>query len=236
MSHEKDNAHVIKPKPAAREGGGMKWVAGAAVVLLLASGGYYAWTKMSSDRADTQTAYNEDYAPTDPYDSEPLRTEALPPQDEPASIETANETPAPAPAATRRAAPARTEVPEETIGITPVTASTDDSVGDGDDIVVSAPRRPVWSRTPSARRLSALYPQQQLDRRREGEARLACIVRDGGALDCENVSSTPGFGGAALRVARTFRHSTQLADGSDAVGSPVNLRVVFRMEDERRRG
>src|SRR5690606_37799128 len=118
--------------------------------------------------ADSQTAYNEDYAPTDPYDSEPLRTEALPPQDE---IETANETPAPAPAATRRAAPARTEVPEETIGITPVTASTDDSVGDGDgdgdDIVVSAPRRPVWSRTPSARRLSALYPQQQLDRRRE---------------------------------------------------------------------
>ena len=236
MSHEKDNAHVIKPK--SRAGGGMKWVAGAAVVLLLASGAYYAWNTMSREQSEPQSAYNESLSPTDSYDSDPLRTNPLPPQDENTAAEpaSADESPAPARTAPRRSTPARTEVPEETIGITPVNATTEESVGDGDDIVVSAPRRPVWQRTPSARRLSALYPQQQLERRREGEARLACIVRDGGALDCENVSSTPGFSAAALRVARSFRHSTQLAGGSNAVGSPVNLRVVFRMEDERRRG
>jgi hypothetical protein len=244
MSHEENNAHVIKPsKPAKEGGGGMKWLAGAAVAVLLAGGGYYAWKAMSPGQSDTQTAYNETYAPTDPYDSEPSRAESLPPEDDSATAETASADESPAPASTartapRRSTPARGEVPEETIGITPINATTEESasIGDGEDLVVTAPRRPVWSRTPTPRRLSALYPQQQLDRGREGEARLACIVQNGGALDCENVSSTPGFGGAALRVARTFRHSTHLADGSDATGSPVNLRVVFRMEDEQRRG
>jgi hypothetical protein len=220
----------------------MKWLAGAAVAVLLAGGGYYAWKTMSPGQSDTQTAYNDSYSPTDPYDSDPQRAEPLPPQDESATAEAASTDERPAPETTtratpRRSTPARTEVPEETIGITPINATSDESagIGDGEDIVVTAPARPVWSRTPSARRLSALYPQQQLDRRREGEARLACIEQDGGAHACENVSSTPGFGGAALRVARTFRHSTQLTDGSNAIGSPVNLRVVFRMEDEARR-
>jgi hypothetical protein len=246
MSHEEDNAHVIKPSKPAKEGGGggMKWLAGAAVAVLLAGGGYYAWKTMSPGQSDTQTAYNDGYSPTDPYDSEPSNAGPLP-QDESTTADTASADESPAPASSsatrttpRRSTPARTEVPEETIGITPINATTEESanIGDGEDLVVTAARRPVWSRTPTARRLSALYPQQQLDRRREGEARLACIVQDGGALDCENVSSTPGFGSAALRVARTFRHSTQLADGSDATGSPVNLRVVFRMEDETRRG
>jgi hypothetical protein len=242
MSHEEDNAHVIKPSKPAKDGGsGMKWLAGAAVAVLLAGGGYYAWKTMSPGQSDTQTAYNDSYSPADPYDSDPLRAERLPPQDESTNADTAamDESPAPASGAARttprRSTPARTETPEETIGITPINATTEESVSDSDEIIVTGARRPVWSRTPTARRLSALYPQQQLDRRREGEARLACIVQDGGALDCENVSSTPGFGGAALRVARTFRHSTHLADGSDATGSPVNLRVVFRMEDETRR-
>lgn len=246
MSHEEDNAHVIKPRKSAKEGGGMKWLAGAAVAVLLAGGGYYAWKTMSPGQSDTQTAYNDAYSPSDPYDSDPLRAEPLPPQDDSATAETASadeSRDAPASSTARRTPPrsstaARAEVPEETIGITPINATSEESagIGDGEDLVVTAPRRPVWSRTPTARRLSALYPQQQLDRRREGEARLACIVQNGGALDCENVSSTPGFGSAALRVARTFRHSTHLADGSDATGSPVNLRVVFRMEDDQRRG
>lgn len=246
MSHEEDNAHVIKPSKPAKEGGGgaMKWLAGAAVAVLIAGGGYYAWKTMSPGQSETQSAYNDAYSPTDPYDSEPSRATPLP-DDESTTADAASADDSPAPASSsatrttpRRSTPARTEVPEATIGITPINATTDESasIDDGEDLVVTAPRRPVWSRTPSPRRLSALYPQQQLDRRREGEARLACIVQDGGALDCENISSTPGFGNAALRVARTFRHSTQLADGSDAIGSPVNLRVVFRMEDEARRG
>ena len=90
---------------------------------------------------------------------------------------------------------------------------------------------------PSARRLAAYYPDRLLQRGREGEARLRCTVRAGGALDCARVEETPGFGTAALRVARTLRHAPQLADGSDAPGAAVNLRVVFRLsEEERRRG
>src|SRR5688572_428128 len=87
---------------------------------------------------------------------------------------------------------------------------------------------------PSAsRRLSALYPERALERGREGEARLHCIVQAGGTLDCERLSETPGgFGPAALRVARTLRHAPRLEDGSDAEGTPVRLRVVFRMAEE----
>jgi TonB family protein len=82
-----------------------------------------------------------------------------------------------------------------------------------------------------------MYPERARARGREGEARLHCIVQAGGALDCERVSATPGgFGHAALRVARTLRHAPTLADGTDATGSPVRLRVVFRMEDADRRG
>jgi TonB family protein len=108
------------------------------------------------------------------------------------------------------------------------------AVGDNDDIVVRAPRRPIWVRTPSPRRLSALYPERALDRGREGEARLHCIIGTGGTLDCERVSETPGFGSAAVRVAHTFRHAETLADGSSAIGTPVNLRVIFRIDDDPR--
>jgi len=90
---------------------------------------------------------------------------------------------------------------------------------------------------PSARRLAAYYPARLLERRREGEARLHCTVLAGGALDCARVDETPGFGDAALRVARSLRHAPQLADGSDATGAAVNLRVIFRLsEEDRRRG
>ena len=74
---------------------------------------------------------------------------------------------------------------------------------------------------------------------REGEASLHCTVLSNGALDCAPVSEYParsGFGGAALRVAHMYRHAQTLKDGRDAVGSPVNLRVVFRVDDNTRRG
>lgn len=54
-------------------------------------------------------------------------------------------------------------------------------------------------------------------------------------LDCDRASETSrSFGTAALRVARSYRHATQLADGSSAVGSPVNMRVMFRIEEDER--
>ena len=66
-----------------------------------------------------------------------------------------------------------------------------------------------------------------------------CTVQERGALDCVKTSEMPanaGFGTAALRVARLFRHAPVRADGSSAIGSPVNLRVVFRMAENERRG
>lgn len=217
---------------ASKGGGGAKWLLGAAAAVVLLGGGYYVWKNYAPTESNAELAYN------DPYAEEPLRAGALE-QDQDAIAESAATDESVASTETRSSEPARRStaraaaVPEETIGITPIGATTED----GDDIIVRAARRPIWASAPSERRLSAFYPDRALDRGREGEARLHCTVQDGGALDCARVSETPGgFGNAALRVARTYRHAPQLADGSDAAGTPVNLRVVFRIEDERRRG
>jgi hypothetical protein len=60
------------------------------------------------------------------------------------------------------------------------------------------------------------------------------MVEVGGSLDCQRVEETPGFGPAAMRVARSLRHAPTRADGANAAGTPVNLRVVFRIDDNRR--
>ncbi len=228
MSEESDHGAT---RIQASNSGGWKWLLGAAAAVVLIGGGYFAWKNLAPGQDNAQTAYN------DPYSADSRR---VGPSDQDTIAQSANIAP-PASTETRTAAPARRSavraaaVPEVTIGITPVNATTEYS--DSDEIVVTAPRRPLWAHTPSERRLSALYPARALQRGREGEARLYCTVQDGGALDCVRVSETPGgFGNAALRVARTFRHVSQLADGSDATGTPLNLRVVFRMEDDERRG
>lgn len=214
--------------------GGSKLLIGAAAVVILAGAAFAAWRNFAPGQSsEQQSAYNEPYA-QDPLRAGPIESDesfsaasdsAI---DDSAAEPAASETPRPAARRqTARAAP----VPEQVIGVTPASATT--TPADDDEIVVTA-RRPVWTRTPTARRLSALYPANALDRGREGEAALACTVQERGALDCDRVSSTPGFGNAALRVARTFRHSTTLANGESAVGTPVNLRVVFRIEDEER--
>jgi TonB family protein len=221
-------------------GGGGKWLLGAAAAIVLIGGGYFAWKNFAPAPNGAEMAYNDSYADgADPLRAGPLASDAPLTEGvaESASVDAAPTVAPATPRTTTRRAPVRTAeaVPEETIGITPISAT---SANDGDDIVVTAARRPIWSRTPSERRLSALYPERALERGREGEARLACIVQESGALDCDRVAETPGgFGAAAVRVARTFRHAPQLADGSAAVGTPVNLRVVFRIADEdRRRG
>ncbi len=215
-------------------GGGSKWLLGAVAAVVLLGGGYYAWTNFGPGQDGAQSAYN------DPYSTDPLSTTSD--QDAIGNDATTDDSvAAPASSETRAATPARRstaradEVPEDTIGITPTEVTTNDY--SEDDIVVTAAPRPIWVRTPSERRLSALYPTRALERGREGEARLHCTVQNGGSLDCVRAEETPGFGNAALRVARTLRHAPQLADGSDAAGTPVNLRVVFRIPDEdRRRG
>lgn len=243
--HEHDDSthHGATTIRASKGGGGGRLLLGAVAAAVLVGGGYFAYKNFATPQDGAQTAYNDSYA-SDPYADDPLRAGPVTSDDD-TLAETASTDDVAPPSATaeRRAAstPARRSaarselVPEETIGITPISVTTE--AEEGDDIVVSAPRRPIWERTPTARRLSAMYPERALERGREGEARLACIVQDGGALACEKMSETPGgFGNAALRVSRTLRHAPQLADGSNAAGSPVNLRVVFRIDDENRRG
>jgi hypothetical protein len=229
-------ATVIK---ASRGGSGGKWLLGALAAVVIAGGGYAAWNATQPSNTQDQYAINNEYADEYPSD-DGLRASPLGEADsadasDSAIAEPASEDAAPPPRARARAAstPARSEpVPETTIGVTPISASSDETVDESETVIVTPPRGPVWARVPTARRLSALYPARALEREREGEARLACIVGETGRLACENVEQTPGFGGAALRVASTLQHEPYLADGSSAAGTPVNLRVVFRMEDE----
>jgi TonB family protein len=238
--HGTHGAHTVR---ASKGGSGGKWLLGALAAVVLVGGGYAAYqTFGNGQNNDTQTAYNDSYA-DDPYASDPLRAGPIEQSDditaETASTDAAAPAAAPAQRSSARSATrsssttvAQGDVPEETIGIMPVNA-----VQDSDEIIVNAPRRPVWTRTPNPRRLSAFYPESDLNRGREGEASLRCTVVDNGALDCLRASETSsGFGRAALRVARTYRHAPTLADGSDATGTPVNLRVLFRLADEDQRG
>jgi TonB family protein len=231
-----EHPHGATTIRASKGGGASRWLIGGVAAVVLAGGSYAAWKTFSPDQQQRVVNYE------DPYAEEPLRAGPLEPQEEQFAENAATEEAAPpTPAPERRAAPrprravaSAPVVPEETIGITPVSASTDDTQ-QSDEVIVRAPQRPVWTRTPSERRLASLYPERALRRGAEGEARLSCTVVERGALDCQRVEETSAsFGAAAMRVARSYRHATTRADGSDATGTPVNLRVVFRMEEEER--
>lgn len=251
MSKDQDHDHDTHGATTIRAskggGGGGKLLLGAVAAAVILGGGYWAYKNYAQPTDGAQTAYNDSYNSESSYGDDSLRAGPVDPSDEPvadtassdaappaaSSSSSARSTPAP-----RRQLASTEEVPEVTIGVTPINATSEDAAfTESEDLVVTAAPRPIWDRTPTARRLSALYPERALERGREGEARLHCTVIEGGALDCARVSETPGgFGPAAVRVARTFRHSSTLANGADATGSPVNLRVMFRIDDNTRRG
>lgn len=239
------DSHGSQPHSAPRHAkgnDGQKWLAGAALAALVLGGGYYALKNLpASQSTSAEVASTEAMVDSPSTYSAPSSTspsfQGSPSTSETASSAAVDDTSATTTArrrATAKAAPA--PVPEQVVGITPASITTDNS----DEIVVTPGRRPVWASVPSQRRLSGLYPTRALERGREGEASVSCTVLDAGALDCVRVSEYPansGFGNAALRVAKGFRHSARRADGSAAYGTPVNLRVVFRIDDgDRRRG
>jgi TonB family protein len=225
-----------------------KWAAGAAVAALLLGGGYYAWSQYGKNPSAAEVADNSGVFSAPAYDE--AVGKAAPIEEatgnaaraQPAAVGgvtadrtyAAKEKTAAAPKRTTKTEIAAAEIPAETIGVSN-TAVTSQS----DELVVNAPHRPVWRSTPSAERLSSYYPTFALDRGREGEASLTCTVGQKGILACERVSESPtraGFGAAALRVAHAFRHAERRVDGSSAVGTQVNLRVLFRMAEDERRG
>jgi hypothetical protein len=124
---------------------------------------------------------------------------------------------------------------EEPLGVAYASVAPE-AIQESEEVVVTPSAGPVWARVPNARRLAALYPYSALEQGGEGEAQLHCMVLDGGELDCARVEETSrSSGDAAMRVSRTLRHTRWRADGSSAVGSPVNLRVIFRLEGQERR-
>lgn len=233
MSNEKPSG-TTKPAAHASKSSGMKWLGGAALAAVLLGGGYYAWSLYGQPQpASTNQQYDTQTAEA------PLSAGALPQRSasnaaSPAASSPSTQT-ADATAPRRRANSQANSIPEETIGVTPARATADD----GEAIIVQGQRRPLWTHTPSRWRLAETYPARALEEGREGEASLQCTVLSNGALRCAQVSEYParaGFGGAALRVAHMYRHASTLRNGRDAVGSPVNLRVVFRVDDNTRRG
>ncbi len=237
MSEHPHGATTIR----ASKGSGSKWLIGAIAAAVLLGGGYAAWTVFGPAQQGAEMSHADPYG-EQTYEDAPLRAAPLEPQDlalaDPAMDDpvAAQASSSPRPAA-RRATARPAPVPEEIVGVTPASLTPDAArAQDGEDIVVRAGQRPVWVRRPSERRLNGLYPVRALERGREGEARLACTVMDGGALDCVRAEETGReFGTAALRVARAYRHAPTRADGGSAVGTPVNLHVVFRLEDDERR-
>lgn len=235
-AHDPKGVHHAKPTHVRGGDNNVgKWLAGAAVAALVVGGGYLAVKNFPSNTGETTeiAAYDPDAHVVTPYTAGPMATSGV------ATTESTSNAPAASSTSSTRTRTAakRTEtaeiVPEAIVGVTPASITTD-----ADEVVITGTRRPVWVSTPTARRLSAMYPTRALEREREGEASLRCIVQDGGSLDCTRVSETPtraGFGNAALRVARTFKHAPTRYDGASATGTPVNLRIMFRIADEETR-
>ncbi|MEZ5959986.1 MAG: TonB family protein [Hyphomonadaceae bacterium] len=234
--HDHEDMHGATTIRASKGGGGGKLLLGVVAAAVLLGGGYYAYQNYAAPQDGAETAYNDSYA-TDPYD-DPVRAGPMQLSEETSGDDQLASTASEPSAPPARRAPARSEpIPEATIGVTPANVTEEELATTQDDegIVVVAPPRPIWARTPSERRLASYYPERALERGREGEARLACTVLEGGSLDCSKTSETPGgFGNAALRVARTLRHAPTRSDGSEAAGTPLNLRVVFRIDDSDR--
>ncbi|HYD73803.1 MAG TPA: hypothetical protein VEF55_11745, partial [Candidatus Binatia bacterium] len=114
MSEHPHGATTIR---ASKGGGASKWLIGGVAAVVLAGGSYAAWKTISPDQQQRAEINYED-----PYAEEPLRAGPLEPQQETVAESAATEEEvAPPPRTERR--PARAEVvPEETIGITPVSA------------------------------------------------------------------------------------------------------------------
>ncbi|MGE0046829.1 MAG: hypothetical protein AB7T08_13820, partial [Hyphomonadaceae bacterium] len=163
------------PRPAREPSGNnnkMKWIAGAAAAAVLIGGGVWAVSTYGPNRTTaTDTAYNAAYSPDAPADYDATAQGAAPGGDLPAADAGETETASAAPRPRRATTAARAEPAEAVIGVSPdEEASVQTASYESDEITVTPSRRPVWSRTPSARRLSNYYPDRALERGREGEA------------------------------------------------------------------
>jgi protein TonB len=88
----------------------------------------------------------------------------------------------------------------------------------------------VWLARPSAAEVAIFYPERALVRELPGSARLDCVVRSDGSLNCSVQAESPagyGFGEAALGIAQSFRMAQRLGDGSATEGRHISVPIVF---------
>lgn len=129
------------------------------------------------------------------------------------------------PRAATTAAPAQRQVagPDPTARATPATQPTRPQ----------SRARVVWARQPSAETVASAYPGNALRREIEGRASLSCVVLPAGDLNCAVASETPtgqGFGRAALEVARRYKASARLSDGTPSAGVETQLTIQFKAQ------
>ncbi|MEJ0060291.1 MAG: TonB family protein [Terricaulis sp.] len=242
--HASRPSHSKVHTTTGHEGGnGWKWLLGAGAAAALVGIGYVVLNDNKTTPSN-EIAYNDATSSNADRYAGPLPGDERSPADvaETSSddVQTASATPTPTPRRERARAATTTPTPEPVVIEQTVGVGSDGVVAENasydEEVIVHQRLRPQWTRTPSARRMTAAYPERALERGREGEARVACTVLDTGRLDCARVSEYPanyGFGNAAVRVAEQYRHDAVRADGLPAAGTPVNFRVLFRVAEER---
>jgi periplasmic protein TonB len=153
------------------------------------------------------------------------------------------ETPPPAPprrapptAAAHNDAPEQTPAPARTLlAAAPAEATPAPAAAPLPSPVAVAPplppiTQPVWLARPSAAEVAIFYPERALVRELPGSARLDCVVRNDGSLNCSVQAESPagyGFGEAALGIAQSFRMAQRLGDGSATEGRHISVPIVF---------
>jgi hypothetical protein len=92
----------------------------------------------------------------------------------------------------------------------------------------------IFAEIPAATHYIRAYPAPAMERRLEGDTRLACVIRPSRRLRCIVLTETPagrGFGLAALRISHEFRIVERLPDGRSTIGGALQIPIRFRLSN-----
>jgi TonB family protein len=96
---------------------------------------------------------------------------------------------------------------------------------------------PIWLRKPSEPEVARYYPPAARNQSLSGYARLDCtLTRDGTLAGCSawtRPEDHPGFAGAALKLAPSFRLKPTDGDGANIEGRSIRIPIWFRLATHR---